>query len=119
MGIDAKPVYEGGYMEGVDFGYLVGILGTVSAMYFALKSDSRDAKQETSNLVEKESEHASAVIEVELRYIRESLEDIKSNQKNSDLRYLNTVNELSELKGEMKCLAERINRLEGEVCDES
>ena len=125
MGIDANPVYEGGYMEGVDFGYIIGILGTVVAMYFALKSDSREAKQETSSLVEKESEHASAVIEVELRYIRENLDEIKANQKSSDSRYLSTVNELSDIRGELKCLTERVGRIErrstfeGELCDES
>ena len=46
-------------MEGVDFGYIIGILGTVAAMYFALRTDARDSKQETNSLVEKESEHAS------------------------------------------------------------
>ena len=122
MGIDAVSYNtKGGYMEGVDFGYIIGILGTVVAMYFALRTDARDSKQETNSLVEKESEHASesAVIAVELKYIRENLDEIKENQKTADKRYIGTINELSEIKGHLQCLDTRVVALERGVVDES
>ena len=108
-------------MEGVDFGYIIGILGTVVAMFFALRTDARDSKQETNSLVEKESEHASesAVIAVELKYIRENLDEIKGNQKTTDKRYIDTINELSDIKGHMQCLDTRVAALERGVVDES
>lgn len=122
MGIDAVAYNaKGGYMEGVDFGYIIGILGTIVAMYFALRTDARDSKQETNSLVEKESEHASesAVIAVELKYIRENLDEIKENQKTADKRYIGTINELSEIKGQLHCLDTRVLALERGVVDES
>lgn len=92
----------------VDFGVVIGIVGTLCGIIFGYVAFHRSRKKD-----EQDDGERSGTLLTEIGYIKSGVDDIKRKQEKQDAQHLEIVTRMTAVEASAKQAHKRLDRLEG------